>query len=97
MIDYSALQSLVAKAKTYIASINAVAGSNLETYLNTLKDVTNSAEDVSNSNEVTQFEVDEQISTLNDAIVEFIVIAGVAVGGIFLGKFLSEKKRGKAN
>lgn len=31
------------------------------------------------------------------AIVEFIVIAGIAVGGVFLGKFLSEKKRGKAN
>ncbi len=31
------------------------------------------------------------------AIVEVIVIAAVAVGGVYLGKFLSTKKRGKAN
>lgn len=31
------------------------------------------------------------------AIVEFIVIAAVAVGGVYLGKFLRTKKHGKAN
>lgn len=31
------------------------------------------------------------------AIVEVIVIAAVAVGGVYLGKFLSAKKHGKTN
>lgn len=31
------------------------------------------------------------------AIVEFIIIGVIGVGGVYLGKFLSSKKRGKVN